>query len=128
MVIEIKCMKDIKALSGKSDIPDKLIEYITIDLKTIKEWSDYDNEYSIDTYNTDYTGNGEIVILDGTETVKELEEGIGLTGGLDRTIPEAVNLCNFNGVTWRRIVVVYNDSYANIIWIPNYDGLDSYAV
>ena len=126
-MIEVKCMTDVKSLKAKN-LPAELVEYVAIDLKTIKDWSDYDNEYTLENYNTDYTGNGEIVILDGTETVKELEEGIGLTGGLDKTIPEAVNFCRFNDVTWRRIVVVYNDSYANIIWVPNYNGLDSYAV
>ena len=125
-MIEVKCMTDVQSLNNKN-LPAELVEYIAIDLKTIKEWSDYDKEYTLENYNTDYTGNGEIVILDGTETVKELEENIGLTGGLDATIPEAVDLCEFDGVVWRRILVIYNDSYANIIWIPGYSGLDSYA-
>ena len=127
MMLEIKCLKDIQELEAKNILPKELLEYVNIDLHTIKAWADQDEEYTFEEYNCDYSGNGYIIILSGKETTKELEDSIGLTGGLDNTIPEAVNICSFDGTLWRRILVIYNDSYANIIWVPNYDGLDSYA-
>ena len=125
-VHEIKCLKDIMDL--EHEYPKEFIDYITNDFKTIKEWADEDKEYTLESYNTDYSGNGYIVVLNGNESVEELENRIGLTGGLDKTIPEVVNIYEVKGTLWRRMIVIYNDSFANIIWIPNYDGLDSYAV
>ena len=125
-VHEIKCLKDIMDLGH--EYPQEFIDYITNDFKTIKEWADEDKEYTLENYNTDYSGNGYIVVLNGNESVEELENRIGLTGGLVKTIPEVVNIYEVKGTLWRRMIVIYNDSFANIIWIPNYDGLDSYAV
>lgn len=82
---------------------------------------------AFDTYHTDMTDNGYIAVLEGTEKKEELEEGIGLTGGFEETIPEAVNLHYFGSEKWCRVLVIYNDSYAMILWIKGYDGFDSYA-
>lgn len=121
-------MNDIKALKDNTNIPAGLITLLENDLKTLKEWGDFDNEYTLENFNTDNTGNGDIIILDGTESVKDLEDGAGLTGGLDATIPEVVRLYEIDGAIWRIITVVYNDSYSVNFYIQAYSGLDSYAV
>lgn len=127
-MIEIRCVNDIKELEAKGLVPEELIEMLTQDLQVIKEYSDEDEEYSFEEFNTDYTGNGYIAILDGTESVEDLEDRLGLTGGLTQVIPEGAENHSYDGDKWTRIVVIYNDSYGMILWLKNYDGFDDYVV
>lgn len=129
-MIEIKCKADIDALNNRPDIPKELIKKIDSDLKAIKVWSDYDNEYDYESnYHTDLNNNGYICIIEGNESKKELQERIGLTGGLDpeHTIPEEVNNFYFGGTKYSRVLIIYNDSYAMILYLINNSCFDSYV-
>ncbi len=126
-MIKIKCLKDIEIAKEKNSFPPELITYLVQDLHNVHLWADYEKLYDFETYHTDMTDNGYIAVMEGTEKKEELEKEIGLTGGYEETIPEAVNLHRFGRDKWCRVLVVYNDSYAMILWIKNYDGFDSYA-
>jgi len=127
LMLKIKCLKDIDKVKKEGVLPPKLTEFLIHDLHSVYVWADYDHQYDFETYNTDMTDYGYIAILDGTEKKEELEKELGLTGGYENTIPEAVNLHRFGRDKWCRVLVIYNDSYAMILWIKNYDGFDSYA-
>ena len=126
-MIEICCLRDIIDAKDEKGISKELCERLKEDLAIIKDSCDEDMEYSLETFHTDYTGNGHIAILEGNESEYEIKN-IGLTEGLDNTIPEAVVNYNFNGDKWTRAVVIYNDSFAMIFWLKNYDGFDSWEV
>ena len=126
-MLKIKCLKDIEKLKEEHTLPSELTDFLLHDLHSVHRWADYDHLYDFETYHTDMTDNGYIAILDGTEKKEELEQEIGLTGGYENTIPEAVILHKFGPDKWCRVLVIYNDSYAMILWIKNYDGFDSYA-
>lgn len=123
---EIRCLKDITNLKDNPDIPKELIEDITQDLHIIHNWDDQDHEWSFEEFNTDYTNNGYIAILEGMESEDEIKE-LGLSGGLSETIPEVAEHHYYSDDKWTRTIIIYNDSYAMIIWLKNYDGFDSYA-
>ena len=125
-MLKVKCVQDIHTLGENKVLSQKLLDYLEKDLHCIHAWADYDHLYAFDSYNTDMTDNGYIAVLEGCETQKELEEEIGLTGGLEQTIPEEVKIVKIDKDEWRRVLVIYNNSYAMILWIRNYDGLDSY--
>lgn len=125
-MLKIKCVQDIYTLSKGKVLSQNLLDHIMKDLHCIHAWADYENLYDFDSYNTDMTDNGYIAVLEGTETQKELEDEIGLTGGLKQTIPEEVKIVKIDKDEWRRVLVVYNNSYAMILWIRNYNGFDSY--
>lgn len=126
-MIEIRCLKDIAdALENKS-ISEELAELLRKDLATIRNSCDEDRKYSIEDFHTDYTDNGYIAILQGSETKEEIIS-LGLTGGLEETIPEAVIKYNINDDYWCRAVVIYNDSYAMILWLKNYNGFDEWEM
>ena len=126
-MLKIKCLKDIEKLKEEHTLPSELTDFLLHDLHSVHRWADYDHLYDFETYHTDMTDNGYIAILDGTENKEELEQEIGLTGGYENTIPEAVNLHKFGPDKWCRVLVIYNDSYAMILWIKNYDNFDDYA-
>ena len=126
-MLKIKCLKDIEKLKKEHTLPSELTDFLLHDLHSVHRWADYDHLYDFETYHTDMTDNGYIAILDGTENKEELEQEIGLTGGYENTIPEAVNLHKFGPDKWCRVLVIYNDSYAMILWIKNYDNFDDYA-
>lgn len=126
-MLKIKCLKDIEKLKEEHTLPSELTDFLLHDLHSVHRWADYDHLYDFETYHTDMTDNGYIAILDGTENKEELEQEIGLTGGYENTIPETVNLHKFGPDKWCRVLVIYNDSYAMILWIKNYDNFDDYA-
>ncbi len=126
-MLKIKCLKDIDRVKKAHLLPAELIDYLLHDLYSVYIWADYEHQYDFETYHTDMTDNGYIAVLDGTEKTEELEQEIGLTGGYKNTVPEAVNLHRFGTDKWSRVLVIYNDSYAMILWIKNYDCFDSYA-
>lgn len=126
-MIEIKCLADIASAEKSKIISKELAEMLKKDLLTIKNYCDEDGEYSIDDFHTDYTDNGHVAILDNSETKEEIIS-LGLTGGLEETIPEAVINCTINSVKWTRAVIIFNDSYGMILWIKNYDGFDSWEM
>lgn len=124
-MIEIRCLKDIKRI--EKQIQKELADKLLADLLVIKEFSDEDEEYTLEEFNTDYTGNGYIAILDGSESAEVIEGKLGLTGGLDEVIPESVEIFFIGSDKWSRVIVIYNDSYGMILWLKNYDGFDSYV-
>ncbi len=126
-MLKIKCLKDIEILKEGHTLPRELLSFLVHDLHSVFIWADYEHLYNFETYHTDMTDNGYIAILEGTEKKEELEREIGLTGGYENTIPEEVQLHKFGLDKWCRVLVIYNDSYAMILWIKNYDGFDSYA-
>lgn len=126
-MLEIKCLNDIKRIAEEQILPNIMIEYFLNDLKVIKQWDDVEHEWTLENFNTDHTNGGYIVFLDGKETLAELE-GIGLTGGLTQIIPEDALVYHIEGDKYVRSVVIYNDSYAMICWLKNFDGFDSYVV
>ena len=126
-MLKIKCLKDIEILKEGDILPRELLGFLVHDLHSVFIWADYEHLYRFETYHTDMTDNGYIVVLEGTEKKEELEQEIGLTGGYENTIPEEVHLHKFGKDKWCRVLVIYNDSYAMILWIKNYDGFDSYA-
>lgn len=124
-MIEIRCLKDIKRI--EKQIQKELADKLLTDLLVIKEFSDEDEEYTLEEFNTNYTGNGYIAILDGSESAEVIEGKLGLTGGLDEVIPESVEIFFIGSDKWSRVIVIYNDSYGMILWLKNYDGFDSYV-
>lgn len=124
-MIEIRCLKDIKRI--EKQIQRELVDKLLTDLLVIKESSDEDDEYTLEEFNTDYTGNGYIAILDGSESAEVIEGKLGLTGGLDEVIPESVENFFIGSDKWSRVIVIYNDSYGMILWLKNYDGFDCYV-
>lgn len=126
-MIEIRCLKDIQNISVNQGYPKELIKLLEEDLRTIREYADVDEEYTFEEYNTDYTDNGYIAILEGNESLEELEN-IGLTGGLSEVIPESAENYYMEGTIWTRIIVIYNDSYAMIFWLRDTNMFNSYLV
>lgn len=126
-MIEIKCLADIASAEESKSISKELAELLRKDLLTIKNYCDEGDEYSIDTFHTDDAGNGHIAIVDEATTNEQILE-LGLTGGLQETIPEAVVNCTINSTKWTRAVIVFNDSFGMILWVKNYDGFDSWEM
>lgn len=124
-MIEIRCLKDIKRIENQ--IQKELADKLLADLLVIKESCDEDDEYTLEEFNADYTGNGYIAILDGSENDKVIEEDLGLTGGLKEVIPESAENFFIGSDKWSRVIVIYNDSFGMILWIKNYDGFDRYV-
>ena len=130
-MIEIKCLADIANAKESKDISEELAEMLRKDLMVIKDYCDEDGEYSIETFHTDYFNNGHIAIVDESTTNEQILE-LGLTGGLQETIPEAV--VNYtinstiNSTKWTRAVVIFNDSFGMILWLKNFDGFDSWEM
>ena len=126
-MIKIKNLQQIKKLSLRTDLPEELVNYLSQDLYSIYLWTNYDKIIDFEKFHTDLANNGYVAIMDGNETREELETEIGLTGGFQQTIPEEVQIHYFEGSKWRRVLVIYNNSYAMILWIHQYEGFDSYA-
>ena len=78
-MIEVRCLKDIKRI--EKQIQRELADKLLADLLVIKESSDEDEEYTLEEFNTDYTGNGYIAILDGSESAEVIEGKLGLIVG-----------------------------------------------
>ena len=126
-MIEIKCLADIANAKENKSICDELAEMLRKDLMVIKDYCDEDGEYSIETFHTDYFNNGHIAIVDESTTNEQILE-LGLTGGLQETIPEAVVNYTINSTKWTRAVVIFNDSFGMILWLKNFDGFDSWEM
>ena len=126
-MIEIRCLKDIADALESKDISEELAEMLRKDLMVIKEYCDEDCEYSIETFHTSYANNGHIAIVDESTTDEQMLE-LGLTGGLQETIPEAVVNYTINSTKWTRAVVIFNDSFGMILWLKNFDGFDSWEM
>lgn len=126
-MLKIKNLQQIKMLTLQSNLPEELLKYLSQDLYSIYLWTNYDKIIDFESFHTDLANNGYVAILDGDESREELETEIGLTGGFQQTIPEEVKIHYFEGSKWRRVLVIYNNSYAMILWINRYDGFDSYA-
>ena len=126
-MIEIKCLADIANAKENKSICDEFGELLRKDLLTIKNSCDEDREYTLENFHTDYTNNGYIAILGGSEAKEEIVN-LGLSGGLEETIPEAVVKYTIKDDVWCRAVIIYNDSFAMILWLKNYDGFDSWEM
>ena len=126
-MIKIKNLDAIKNLIGKSDLPSDLFPFLLRDLYNIYLWTGYNEKTDFRDFQAELADNGYIAILEGNEGTEELETEIGLTGGFASTIPEEVQIHKFGENIWRRALVIYNNSYAMVLWIKNYDGFDSYA-
>lgn len=126
-MIEIKCIKDIEVLKAIEGIPALLVEMITEDLVILKKWSDEDDEVSMEEFNTDDFGYGYIVVLEGNESAEEIKN-VGLTEGLEGTIPEAAYSYFIDGEKWTRAIVIYNDSYSMSFWLRNSNIFSKYEV
>lgn len=126
-MIEIKCFKDIEVLKASKDIPALLVELINEDLVILKKWSDEDDEVSMEEFNTDDFGYGYIVVLDGNESEADIKN-VGLTEGLEGTVPEAAYSYFIDGDKWTRAIVIYNDSYSMSFWLRNSNIFSKYEV
>lgn len=126
-MIEIKCLADIANALEEKSISEELAILLRKDLLTINNSCDEDKEYSLETFHTDYTNNGYIAILFGNEHKDDIIN-LGLTGGLEETIPEAVIKYTVGNDVWTRAVIIYNDSFAMILWLKNYDGFDEWKM
>ena len=126
-MIKIKNLDAIERLIEKSDLPSDLFPFLLRDLYNIYLWTGFNNRMDFRDFDADLANNGYIAVLEGKEKKKELGQEIGLTGGFKATIPEEVQIHKFGENTWRRVLVIYNNSYAMVLWIKNYDGFDSYA-
>ncbi|MPM49870.1 hypothetical protein SDC9_96604 [bioreactor metagenome] len=115
---EVKRIGDIEKLKKDGKLPNELIEKIEDDLHIVHEWSDMDEESCFEDFNADNFGYGHIAIFDGTEEKQDYVK-IGLTDGLEKITPETVEEQLIGGIKWSRLVVVYNDSYSMILWIPS---------
>ncbi len=124
---KIKCIDDIRELELNHSVPTELLDQLYSDMEAIYEWSDPDHTVTLDEFHTDDYDYGYIALLEGTENKADLEQEIGLTGGLENTIPEGVTNYHWGSDKWSRVVVIYNDSYSMLLWVRNYDGYDSYA-
>ena len=118
MMEEIKRIGDIERLKKEGNFLNELIEKIEDDLHIVHEWSDMDEECCFEDFDADDFGYGHIAIFDGTEEKQDYEK-IGLTGGLEEITPETVEEQLIGGIKWSRLVVVYNDSYSMILWLPS---------
>ena len=125
-MIEIKSIKDIEEAS-KTSIPKKIIVLLKEELATIKNWCDEDEETTLADFNTDDFGYGYIVVLNGNESLAELQN-IGLTEGLENVIPEAALTYYVDGNKWTKLIVIYNDSYSMSIWLKNSSMFKEYEV
>ena len=125
-MIRIQNLVSIEELRDQAVLPKGLVECICQDLYSIYLWTGYDGRVTFENFHTDLADNGYIVILEGNEEKEELEREIGLTSGFKGTIPEEVTVHVFENHKWRRVLVIYNNSYAMVLWIKNYDGFDSY--
>ena len=114
----IKRIGDIEKLKIEGCFPNELIEKIEDDLHIVHEWSDMDEECCFEDFDADDFGYGHIAIFDGTEEKQDYEK-IGLTDGLEEITPETVEEQLIGGIKWSRLVVVYNDSYSMILWLPS---------
>lgn len=126
-MIEIKCLADIANALEEKSISEELAILLRKDLLTINNSCDEDKEYSLETFHTDYTNNGYIAILFGNEHKDDIIN-LGLTGGLEETIPEAVIKYTVGNDVWTRAVIIYNDSFAMILWLKNYNGFDEWKM
>ena len=126
-MIEIKCLADIANAKESKDISEELAEMLRKDLMVIKDYCDEDGEYSIETFHTEYFANGHIAIVDESTTNEQILE-LGLTSGLQETIPEAVVNYTINSTKWTRAVVIFNDSFGMILWLKNFYGFDSWEM
>ena len=115
---EIKRIGDIEKLKKEGNFPNELIEKIEDDLHIVHEWSDMDEECCFEDFDADDFGYGHIAIFDGKEEKQDYEK-IGLTCGLEEITPETVEEQLFEAVKWTRLVVIYNDSYSMILWLPS---------
>ena len=115
---EVKCISDIEKLKKGGKLPNELIEKIEDDLHIVHEWSDMDEECCFEDFDADDFGYGHIAIFDETEEKQDYEK-IGLTGGIEEITPETVEEQLIGGIKWSRLVVVYNDSYSMILWLPS---------
>ena len=115
---EVKRIGDIEKLKKEGKLPNELIEKVEDDLHIVHEWSDMDEECCFEDFDADDFGYGHIAIFDGTEDKQDYEK-IGLTGGLEEITPEIVEERLIGGIKWCRLVVVYNDSYSMILWLPS---------
>ena len=115
---EVKRIGDIEKLRKEGKLPNELIEKVEDDLHIVHEWSDIDEECCFEDFDADDFGYGHIAIFDGTEEKQDYEK-IGLTGGLEEITPETVEEQLIGGIKWSRLVVVYNDSYSMILWLPS---------
>ena len=115
---EVKRIGDIEKLKKEGKLPNELIEKVEDDLHIVHEWSDMDEECCFEDFDADNFGYGHIAIFDGTEDKQDYEK-IGLTGGLEEITPETVEDWLIGCIKWRRLVVVYNDSYSMILWLPS---------
>ena len=118
VVEEVKCMGDVEKLRKEEKLPNELIEKLEEDLHIVHEWSDMDEECCYEDFDADDFGYGHIAIFGGKEEKQDYEK-IGLTGGLEEITPETVEERLIGGVKWTRLVVVYNDSYSMILWLPS---------
>ena len=115
---EVKCIGDIEKLREEGNFPKKLIEKVEEDLHIVHVWSDMDEECCFEDFDADDFGYGHIAIFDGKEEKHDYEK-IGLTGGREEITPETVEERLIGGLKWTRLVVVYNDSYSMILWLPS---------
>lgn len=113
---QIRCLNDITHLHKR--FSEDFIKTITDDFYLLKKWVDVDDEYTYDNFYSETTMTGAIVILDGTESLSELQ-GIGLTGGWNGVVPEDIKRFTFDGRLWYRIVVVYTDSCTVTFYVKN---------
>lgn len=125
---KIQCIADIRELEKEHSVPKELIALLYQDMQALYYWADSDHITTLEDFHADMFDYGYIALLNGTETAQELEDGIGLTGGYENTIPETAEIHYWGSEKWARVVVIYNDSYSMVLWIRNYDGFDSYAV
>lgn len=116
---KIKSMNDIECLRNNSALPEKLLEELENDLHVVHEWSDMDEGCEFLNFNADDFGYGYIAVLEATDGPKEFED-IGLTDGLKEVVPETSEEYLLNGEQWTRQVVVYNDSFSMILWMPTH--------
>lgn len=115
---EIKRIGDIEKLKKEGKLPNELIAKIEDDLHIVHEWSDIDEECCFEDFDADDFVYGHIAVFDGKEEKRDFEK-IGLTGGLEEITPETVEEQLISGEKWTRLVVVYNDSYSMILWLPS---------
>ena len=123
---KIKCLRDIQSLEQAHTVPQELITELYQDLAGLYDWAEDDHAVTLEEFHADDYDYGYIALLDGTESAKDLEDEIGLTGGYENTVPESTEIYHWGTDKWVRVIVIYNDSYSMVLWIKNYDGFDSY--
>lgn len=115
---KIKCIDDIESLRKDLALSKELLEELEKDLHVVHEWSDMDEECDFSDFSADDFGYGYIAVLKAQDGPKEFEE-IGLTNGLTELVPETSDEYLFDGEQWTRQVIVYNDSFSMILWVPS---------